>query len=479
MKRFSLLLLSLVLLIVADAQKTLTLKECIDIALQNNQQVKDAVYQSAINKIALQQAQYQRLPMLNVNLAQGLNTGKSIDPTSNQFINQTINFGNYGASLDVTLFNGMQLTNTIKRSRAAMVSTDLQTEASKNIIILSVIRAYLQVTSSFEIIKATQLQLDASMEQVALAKKKVDAGVLAEVQLSDLNGQAATEELALSIAKNSLEIARLDLFLAMNYETDEVVTFISEEPGDELVAKSVEAKEVYEAALKLLPDVQTIQQQRIAAQYEKAVAKGLRYPTLSFFANAASNYSSSVNKTQFVPDGTTSSIINTSPNNFVSFNGSDYFIQQKSIVQNGTYKPYTYINQLNSNINSAVGISLRIPILNAFQAKTRIANNNAALTRIDGQLASIKNQLRNAVEHSVQNLKNAAQKIVLTNKQVAALQQTLSSDSVKMAYGTFNTTDYVVAKSNYDQAKINLIQSRYEYRLLQIIVQFYQKGRWD
>ena len=83
------------------------------------------------------------------------------------------------------------------------------------------------------------------------------------------------------------------------------------------------------------------------------------------------------------------------------------------------------------------------------------------------------------VEHSVQNLKNAEQKIMLTNKQVAALQQTLSSDSVKMAYGTFNTTDYVVAKSNYDQAKINLIQSRYEYRLLQIIVQFYQKGRWD
>ena len=479
MKKIILLLLSLVLLVSTHAQKKLTLKECIDIALQNNQQVKDAVYQSTINKVALQQAQYQRLPTLNINLGQGLNTGKSIDPYSNQFINQTIGYGNYGASMDVTLFNGMQITNAIKRNRAAMQSAGLQTDAAKNIITLSVIRAYLQVISSNEIIKATKLQLNASMEQVALAQKKVDAGVLAEVQLSELNDQAATEELALSTAKNNLELARLDLFLAMNYETDDTVIFIAEEPGGELSVNNVEPKEVYEAALKSLPDVQAIQQQKIAARYDKAVAKSLRYPTLSLTAGSSTAYSSSVNKTQFVPDGTSSSVINTSPDNFVSLNGSDYYLQQKSIVQHGSYKPFTYLSQLNSNINSGVGLNLRIPILNGFQAKTRIANAEAALTRIDAQLTTTKNQLRNAVEHSVQNLKNASQRILLINKQVAALQQTLSSDSVKMAFGTFNTTDYVVAKANYDQAKINFIQSKYEYRLLQVIVQFYQKGRWD
>ena len=479
MKKISLLLVSLVLLIVTNAQKTLTLKECIDIALQNNQQVKDAAYQATINKIALKQAQYQRLPSVNISLSQGLNTGRSIDPFSNQFIDQTINFGNYGAAVDVTLFNGMQLTNTIKRNRATMQAGDLQTDATKNVIILSVIRSYLALISSQEIIKATELQLDATQQQIDLAKKKVDAGVLAEAQLSDLNAQAATEELSLSTAKNNIEIAKLDLFLAMNYESDEVTTFVAEEPTDSVMVKTIEAKDVYEAALKSLPDVQTVQQQKIAAQFDKAVAKSYRYPTLALFANAGSTYSSSVNKTQFIPDGTTTNIVTPSADNFVSVGGSDYFIQQKSVVQNGHYEPFTYGNQLNANRNSAVGLTLRIPILNGFQAKIRVANTNAALIRIDANLSSIKNQLRNGVEHSVQNLKNASQRIVLSEKQVAAYQQTLSSDSLKMAYGTFNTTDYVVAKANYDQAKINLIQAKYEYRLLQVIVLFYQKGRFD
>ena len=109
MKKIVLLLLGSLLFVATIAQKTLTLKECIDIALQNNQQVTDATYQTNINKIALQQARAQRLPNVNINLNQGLNTGRSIDPFSNQFIDQTIRFGNYGLGLDLTLFNGMQI----------------------------------------------------------------------------------------------------------------------------------------------------------------------------------------------------------------------------------------------------------------------------------------------------------------------------------------------------------------------------------
>lgn len=477
MKRIVLSLLVFSLVIDAAAQKTFTLKECIDIALQNNQQVKDATYQTNINKIALQQAKALQLPNVNINLNQGLNTGRSIDPFSNQFIDQTIRFGNYGLGLDLTLFNGLQTRNTIKRNRASLQAGEKEAAATKNVIALNVIRNYLQVISNQEIAKATGLQLMATHEQLNTAQKKVGAGVLAESQLADLNGQVATEKLNLANANNTIELAKLDLFLTMNFVSNDTVTFMADEQTD-TIATTINANDVYEAALKYLPDLQTIEHKKRAAEIDKVIARGFRYPSLAFFANTGSTYSSSVNKTQFVPDGTTTSIVSTSPDNFITVNGADYFIQQKTSVKNGSNKPFTYFNQLNGNINSGVGLALRIPILNGLQAKYKVASANAVITRIDAQLTSVKNQLKNAVERSVQNLKNAAEKIVLTEQQVAALQQTLTNSVFKIDNGTSSATEYVIAKSNYDKAKINLIQAKYEYRFLQIIVQFYQTGSW-
>ncbi len=477
MKKIALFLLGFSLIIDAAAQKVLTLKECIDIALQNNQQVKDATYQTNINKIALQQAKALQLPNVNINLNQGLNTGRSIDPFSNQFIDQTIRFGNYGLGLDLTLFNGLQTRNIIKRDRASLQAGEKEAAATKNVIALNVIRNYLQIISNQEIAKATGLQLMATQEQLNTAQKKVGAGVLAESQLADLNGQVATEKLNLANAKNTIELAKLDLFLTMNFVSNDSVTFMADEQTD-TVATTINANDVYEAALKYLPDLQTIEFKKRAAEIDKVIARGLRYPTLAFFANTGSTYSSSVNKTQFVPDGTTTSVVSTSPDNFITVNGADYFIQQKTSVKNGSNKPFTYFNQLNGNINSAVGLALRIPILNGLQAKYKVASANAAITRIDAQLTSVKNQLKNAVERSVQNFKNAAEKMVLTEQQVAALQQTLTNSVFKIDNGTSSAVEYVIAKSNYDKAKINLIQAKYEYRFLEIIVQFYQTGSW-
>jgi outer membrane protein TolC len=61
---------------------------------------------------------------------------------------------------------------------------------------------------------------------------------------------------------------------------------------------------------------------------------------------------------------------------------------------------------------------------------------------------------------------------------VAALQQTVTNASIKIENGITATLDYVIAKSNYDKAKVTLIQAKYEQRFLQIIVQFYQTGTW-
>ncbi len=210
-----------------------------------------------------------------------------------------------------------------------------------------------------------------------------------------------------------------------------------------------------------------------AAELDKKIARSYYFPSLSLYGYAGTTYSSSVAKTLFVPDGTFTNSVATSTSSFITVSGSDYFLKENQSIKNGITKPFTYFNQLDANINAGAGVSLRIPILNGLQAKFRKANATANIQRLNAQEIAVKNQLQNAVEQSIQNLRIAAERILLTEKQIKALQQSLGYATSKMVAGTSNVIDYLLVKTNLDKAVINLIQLKYECQLRSKIVNFY------
>jgi outer membrane protein len=476
---FFFLLLFLVFVSSVKSQQQFTLKDCIDIALKNSQQVQEVQYQKRLAAIALQQTTMQRLPNLNASLRQGQNTGRSIDPFSNQFINQTIQTGSYGLDLDMNLFSGMQLANTIKRNKANLSAAENDTEAAKNLLVLFVTRLFLQAVSNQEIIKAIRLQLSTTQEQFSNAEKRLAAGVIAESQLADLQTQIATEEINLANAINNFELVKLDLLLAMNYSESSSILFVPpSEKGLLALTELPAAATVYKAVINFFPDIKSVMLRKNAAELDKKIARSYYFPSLSLYGYVGTTYSSSVAKTLFVPDGTFTNSIATSTSNFITVNGSDYYLKESQSIKNGITKPFTYFNQLDANINAGAGISLRIPILNGLQAKFRKANATANIQRLNAQEVTVKNQLQNAIEQSIQNLRIAAERIVLTEKQIKATEQSLDFAASKMAAGTSNLLDYLLVKTNLDKAVINLIQLKYEYQLRAKIVEFYQKGSW-
>jgi len=66
----------------------------------------------------------------------------------------------------------------------------------------------------------------------------------------------------------------------------------------------------------------------------------------------------------------------------------------------------------------------------------------------------------------------------LTEKQIKALKQSLDNATARIGAGTSNAIEYLLVKTNYDRAVVNLIQLKYEYQLRFSIVQFYQTGKW-
>jgi outer membrane protein len=159
----------------------------------------------------MNQAKASRLPDLNIGGNTGYNWGRSIDPTSNQFISQQISFSGVSANSGMTLFNWFRITNTIKQNKLLVESADYGVDKAKNDISLMVVTLFLNVVFNQELYSNSEYQLISSQEQLERTKKLVEAGSLPMTSQLELVSQVATNEVQLINAENSLQLAKLDL----------------------------------------------------------------------------------------------------------------------------------------------------------------------------------------------------------------------------------------------------------------------------
>ncbi|MEO1713122.1 MAG: TolC family protein [Bacteroidota bacterium] len=76
----------------AQAQQPWTLQRCISYIEENNLNLKQMEFQVQNAEWQLKQSQFSRIPSLNADVRGGLQFGRTIDPTTNSFDNQTIGF---------------------------------------------------------------------------------------------------------------------------------------------------------------------------------------------------------------------------------------------------------------------------------------------------------------------------------------------------------------------------------------------------
>src|SRR5688572_5408400 len=130
----------------ASAQsKHLTLKECIETGIKNNFDVLQSTLDAEVARANWQQAKANLYPDLNGNLTHGKNQGRSIDPFTNQYINQNVNFANYSLNSGVVLFNGLRLINTLKQRSLGLKAAEMDLQQQKDDLTIRILLTYLQV----------------------------------------------------------------------------------------------------------------------------------------------------------------------------------------------------------------------------------------------------------------------------------------------------------------------------------------------
>ncbi|WP_157544007.1 TolC family protein [Mucilaginibacter paludis] len=458
----SLLLLSAALK--TSAQEVITLQKAIDRTLERNLTIKQAQFNEAIDVENVKQAQYNRLPNLSANPQASFNYGRSVDPSTNQFVNQSI-FGLSGSvTSQVLLFQGGLLKNQILQNKLQLDVDKSNTAKVKNDLVLNVVTTYLSVLSNQDLLKASVQQVDISQQTLDRTQKNFDVGNNTLADLSQAKAQVSTAQLNQTTAQNQLDISILTLkqYMEMDPATDITV----EKPD---VSKLTDIKSLYNAqdvfkdAVSINPDVRLAEVQKQLAYQNINVAKSYYYPSLSLFGSLGSNYSDARKNGSIVSTGAFETI------GVVSGTNTPVVTPAYSQV----YSKYPFMDQLSDNFNQSVGISLQIPIFGRFATRTSVrkAKISYQIAEVGAQLA--KNNLNKTISQAVLDVRAADKKYYSAQQTYQSNKEAYNVMQQRYNVGLVNSLDYNTSLTTLNKSEFDMIQARYELIFRSKIIDYY------
>lgn len=413
--------------------KTWTLEECITYALGKNIQVQKADLTNDQNQLNSDQSKANRLPSVNASVSENFNWYKGFDSATGQYGSSSgSNSTNYGLSSNVLLYGGDQLKNRIKQAELNFQSGKYYSESVRESVGLNILNAYLQVLYGYENVKNAEKQIESTAEQLALAKERMDLGVISLSDYLQIKSELSSEKSTLVSAKSQLAIDNVTLEQFMELPVDPNFAIIS--PNlDSLLVESVQpnAQEIYNLALGIKPEIKNIELTKESTALDVDIAKASYLPSISMNAGLSSGYSS-------------------------------------LIAGSG------YATQLSDKVNPSIGLSLSIPIFQKKQVKTNVSLANIAVTNAELDVVNTKNQLRKEIEQACVDVVSAQSQYTASLELKQSAQESYDVTAEKFKVGLLNSVDFLVQKTSLINSESKLLQSKYSLIFKYKVLDFYK-----
>jgi outer membrane protein len=457
----------------AQEKKIWTLRNCIDYSIENNLNIKKQQLYNQITEQTLLQSKAGLLPDLNGQVSHFINYGNIFDIYTNTYKQGTTSQDNFQLGSSVTLFNGFQLINTIKKNKLDLQAGKYDLDKMMDDISLEITVAYLNILYNKELLAVAQNQADISKQQVERTRKLVNAGTLAQGSLLDLEAQAATEELNVVTAQNNLDLAYLTLTQLLDLPS--TVGFEVDVPDIDIQGETpiiLKPEDVFQYAAAHQPVIKGAEYRLESAQRTVEIAKGTRYPNLSLSGALTTRYS----------DGNKETLYEGNPE-YLGTKQTPYFIEldngdRQYVFYDDYSTPFrqqttSFGDQVDDNFYKYIGLSLNIPIFNGLVSHTNIkkARLSAEDTDLDLQLARLN--LRKTIEQAYGDARAALNRHQASRKSVTALEEAFKYTDQKYNVGLLTSVDYNLAKNQLLEAQSNMLQAKYDYIFRLKVLDFY------
>ena len=430
-KRLLMMMMALTILQAASAQKKWTLKDCIDYAMQNNLDLKQAEITKKSAAEERKQSKAALLPSLTANTNQSVGYSPWINSGSSGIkVDKTSYNGTYGLNAQWTVWNGNQNRNQLKLSELNEQQADLQMQQQANTIQEQIAKLYVQILYMNEAIGVHRQSVETSKKNEERGKQMVEVGKMSKADLAQLSAQRSTDEYNLVEAESNLKnyIIQLKQLLELFDDDFNVATPTASDQQALVVIPAL--NEVYERAVSQRPEIKNTEVALKQSDLQAKIAKAGYLPTLSITGGV----------------GTSTSSAN----------------------QNG------WGMQMKTNFDATAGVGVSIPLLD--QRKTKTAINKAKLQH-EQALLNMRNEketLYDNIETLWIDAQTNQQKFKAASATVESEQQSYDLLSEQFNLGLKNIVELMTGKTNLLQAQQNKLQSKYMTILSLQLLKFYQ-----
>jgi len=410
-----------------EKTRTVSLRDCVQHALNHNAQLRHAQLATQRDGIRYRQAQLNRLPTVSANLGHGFYQGRSVDPITNQYTEETFASGSQGLSAQVDLFNGFRLLHEIRAQASARSAGRLEYESAVNELKLDVVEAYVRVLTARDLLVQAQRQCDLTAEQLRRATVMYKEGAFPPGDYVDIQGQLKRDELSVANNQHALYASRLRLARLMGIDESE----LGELEGLAIRSEGAAAdkSELYAAAARQLPQIKALEHRIDEAKSHVRAAKAALYPSLSLHAGLSSNYSNQM--------------------------------------------PAGYIQQFNNNLGKFVSVSLYVPIFSKWRTHNQVKDSRLALRQAEATKQIWLHELNERTSESIFNIRNALSSVRNLEEQVVHYAEFFRIAQVHFDAGASNSYLYLAAKTKLDNANQELVLKRYELVFQQYVNDYY------
>ncbi len=422
------------------AQDTVTLKIAIEKTLSNNSRLKQEKFNMLITEKSYDQSKLLRLPSISAVNNTYLNYGRSLDPSTYTYVDNKILSSTGSLVANLVLFQGFQKENQIVQNKLLAQTASSVYDKIKYDLTLAVLTTYLNILVFGEQLRIVEKQLNFSQKQFEQDQLMVEAGKKTTTDLLVSKHQVSIAILNKTKIYNQLQTYKLELSQLM--ERDSNVKFEVKIPPDVLLVDSntIEASpELFKKAQLASPDVRLAGLQTEVAHKGIALAKSTLFPTVSFVAALATNYS-----------------------NFPKFD-----------VIKKEYLTAPFFNQVSANSYHYYGFNINIPILNGFYNRINVQKSKLAYQLAAQNEKTVQTNINKIIHQAVLDVNASKLEYSVSLSLYESAKQAFSKMKERYELNLINSLTFIKAQDDYNSAELGLVQSKFSVFFRKQIIDFY------
>lgn len=416
-----------------NAQKSWTLKECVEYALENSISIKQSQLDRQNTELDKSDAIGNFLPTISASVSHSWNIGLSQNPLTGQIVTATQQNSSGGLNVGIDIYNGLQNVNRLHRANLALLANQYQLDDIKDNTSLQVVQRFLQILFNKESLKVLETQYAVTLGELKRTNELIKEGVLPVGDALEIEANAATQEQQIVNAENALRFSKISLaqlLLINDYENFDIADGDYTIPSTTIMNNT--PKQIFEKSLEVRNNVKISESNIKLAEYDLKIAKGARYPSLSGFYGFNTTYFNS-------------ELFATSP----------------------------FFDQISDNRGHSFGLRLNVPILSGFRTRNNIRRTVVSIERAKFNLDQVKIDLEATVNQAYNDARGALKAYEAAEKVLIARRQAHSNSADRFSEGMMNSFDFSQSKQRLESSESDVVRTKFDYIFKLKILEFY------